>query len=102
MENADTSTRTQNLIDVISKTAVEILPEKQKQVQIDKKGQQMWARKIKHFSKHFNVAPPNNIPDEFLEIPQYIKNLQDAQSADLNHAPPTTEEIKKTLITEKW
>ena len=41
MENADTSTRTQNLIDVISKTAVEILPEKQKQVQIDKKDQQM-------------------------------------------------------------
>ena len=32
MENADTSTRSQNLIDVISKTAVEILPEKQKQV----------------------------------------------------------------------
>lgn len=28
-----------------------------------------------NFSKHFNVAPPNNIPDELLEIPQYIKNL---------------------------
>lgn len=54
-----------------------------------------------HFSKHFNVAPPNIIPDELLEIPQYIKNLQNAQSADLNHAPPTTEEVKKTLITLK-
>ena len=176
--NTDTSTTSQNHIDVISKTAVEILPDKQKQVNTNSdfkddelldsrsgelKGSDTYksqTKKIKkhvrylrnnrllreaeqinshatrqeteelfrlmknndssfrpikktnkcepeklkeHFSKHLNVAPPNNIPDELLEIPQYIKNLQDAQSADLNHAPPTTEEIKKTPITlKKW
>ena len=54
-----------------------------------------------HFSKHFNVVPLNDIPRELLEVPQFIKNLQDANGSNLNQNPPTIEEIRKTLISLK-
>ena len=46
-----------------------------------------------HFSKHFNVVPPNDFPCELLEGPQFIKNLQDANGSNLNQIPPTIEEV---------
>ena len=53
-----------------------------------------------HFSKHSNVTPPNDIPRELIDTPQFIKDLQNAHS-NLNHAPPNIEEIKKTLVSLK-
>ena len=67
-----------------------------------KKSNKCEPEKLKeYFSKHFNVAPPNNTPEEIIEIPPFIKNLQNFQNTDLNHRPPTTEEIEKTLLSLK-
>jgi len=179
-DNTDTSTRSQNLIDVISESANEILPEKQKLVHTatkfnddeplnellntrsnEHKGSdvhKLLTKKIKkrvrylrnkrlhreaeqinghatrreteelfrlmknndssfksmrntkrcepeklkeHFSEHFNVAPPVETPRELLEVPNFIKDLQEAHSSNLDHNPPTTNEIRKTLISLK-
>ena len=53
-----------------------------------------------YFSEHFNIAPPDKIPDELLKAPPYIKELQ-SLPCNLNHAPPTIQEVKDTLKSLK-
>ncbi|XP_066921086.1 uncharacterized protein [Clytia hemisphaerica] len=54
-----------------------------------------------HFSKHFNVAPPNETPHELKESPQFIRDLQTSHHFDLDQSPPTIEEIKNILVSLK-
>lgn len=54
-----------------------------------------------HFFDHFSTANiTNDIPDELIETPEYIKNLQNS-TTDINHGPPSIEEIKGVLKTLK-
>ena len=54
-----------------------------------------------HFCKHFNVAPPTDIPRELIEVPQFIRDLKTSDHFYLDQSPLTIEEIKKTLISLK-
>ena len=63
-----------------------------------KKNNKCDPEKLKaHFSKHFNIATPADIPDELLEAPDYILNLRDTSNIEINHDSPTKQEIKGVL-----
>ena len=60
------------------------------------------AEKLKqYFFHHFSTANiTSNTPEELIETPEYIKNLQNSAS-NINHDPPNIEEIKGVLKTQK-
>ena len=53
------------------------------------------------FYDHFNIANGiNDIPDELIDTPEYIKNVQNT-AIDINHAPQSIQEIKGVVKTLK-
>ena len=118
MENADTSTRSQNLIDVISKTAFEILPEKQKQVNTNSnlddeylnelldsrsgelKGSDTYKSLTKKIKKHVRYLRNNRLLREAEQINSHATRRETEELFRLTKNDSTIRSIKKTKKCE--
>ena len=60
------------------------------------------SEKLKlYFKKHFTGDPIIDDPIELMEVPEYLKALQDAQTADINTGPPAEYEIRNIIRKQK-
>ena len=48
-----------------------------------------------HFQKHFNPPTPEDEPHELQQIPEYMLNLQQLATDNINIHIPDKDEIKK-------
>ena len=53
---------------------------------------------VNHFKAHFNPPPPETVPTEITNPPDFIADLQQiTQNIDIDSTPPTADEIQTTL-----
>ena len=54
-----------------------------------------------HFVKHFNPAQQETDPPEFTKAPEFLKKLQNLPENSVNTAPPSEDELFKTIMKMK-